>query len=43
MSILFFCVDILQWGYYEYHAHNRLNHDAHITPVEGGGYKPNGV
>ena len=42
MSILFF-IDILQWGHYEHHAHNRLKQDAHITPVEGGGNKPNGV
>ena len=35
MSILF--LDILQWGYYEHHAHNRLKQDAHFTPeVEGG-------
>ena len=26
-----------------YHAHNRLKRDAHITPVEGGGNKPNVV
>ena len=38
-----FFIDILQWGHYEHHAHNRLKHDAHITPVEGGGNKPNAV
>ena len=46
MSILFFLIDILQWGYYEHHAHSRWKHDAHITLVEGGGgggNKPNGV
>ena len=46
MSILFFWIDILQWEYYEHHAHNRLKQDAHITPVQGGGGmgdKPNGV
>ena len=42
MGILNFFIDILQWGYYEHHARNRLKQDAHITPVEGGGNKPNG-
>ena len=45
MSLLFFLhLDILQWGYYEHHTHNRLKRDAHITPVKGGGggNKPNG-
>ena len=37
-----FFIDILQWGYYEHHEHNRLKQNAHITPVEGGGNKPNG-
>ena len=37
MSILFFCINILQWGYYVHHAHDRLKQDVHITPVEGGG------
>ena len=43
MSILFFSIDILLWGYYEHHAHNRLKQDAHITPEVGGGNRPNGV
>ena len=34
MSILFF--SIYKEVLYEHHAHNRLKHDAHITPVEGG-------
>ena len=39
-----FLIDILQWGYYEHHGHNRLKQDAHITPVEGeSGHKPDGV
>ena len=39
MSILIFCIDILQWGCYEHNAYNRLKQDAHITPVglQGGG------
>ena len=45
MSMLFFSIDtcILQWGYCEHHAHNRLKQDAHITLVKGGGNQPNGV
>ena len=42
MSILFF-IEILKWGQYEPHAYYRLKKDAHITPVERCGNKPNGV